>query len=121
MRATADLTAAPAEIAAILGIQAGRRALRRQETTADDEQTVIVTTLWFPPDVAAQAPKLADSRPLPAGSLGYIAAATGNQAARVDEESSAAAASLDDAAVLGVPDGSPVLRTRVGMRTPPPS
>jgi DNA-binding GntR family transcriptional regulator len=112
VRATAALAPAPAEIAKILGIPAGRRALRRQETKADDGQAISVTTTWFPEVVAAQAPKLADGRPLPAGSLGYITEATGNRAVRVGEENAAAAASPEDSAILGVPDGAPVLLTR---------
>jgi GntR family transcriptional regulator len=112
LRVTAALTAAPAEIAKILGIPAGRRALRRQETEADDGQAITVTTTWFPPDVAAGAPGLADSRPLPAGIVAYIAEATGMRAARIHEENTAAAASSEDAALLGAPPGSPVLLTR---------
>jgi GntR family transcriptional regulator len=112
LRATAALTAAPAETAKILGIPAGRRALRRQETRADDGQAISITTTWFPPDIAAGAPKLADSQPLPAGDLPYIAEATGNRATRVTEENAAAAASPEAAATLGVPPGSPVLLTQ---------
>src|SRR5260370_34541638 len=91
LRATAALTAAPAEITKILGLPAGRRALRRQETKVDDGQAITVTTTWFPPDVAAGAPRLADSQPLPAGIIAYIADATGQRAARIHEANPAAA------------------------------
>jgi GntR family transcriptional regulator len=111
-RATAAMTAAPPEVAEILGIPAGRRAARRDETILDDGQAVSVTTTWFPPAVAASAPKLADNLPLPAGYLAYIAEVTGNRASRMREENAAAAASADDAALLGVQQGTPVLRTR---------
>ena len=111
-RATAALTAAPAEIAAILGVPVGRRAVRREETTLDDGQVVSVTTVWFPPDVAAGAPKLADSLPLPAGSLAYLAETTGNRPRRAHEQNSAMASNAETSSLLGVPQGSPVLFTR---------
>jgi DNA-binding GntR family transcriptional regulator len=112
LRTTAALTAAPADMAKILGIPAGRRALRRQETRTDGGQAISITTTWFPPDITAAAPKLAGSQPLPAGDLAYIAEATGNRATRVTEENAAAAASPEVAATLGVPPDSPVLLTR---------
>jgi DNA-binding GntR family transcriptional regulator len=112
VRVTAALTAVPAEIANILDLPVGSRALRRQETTLNDGRAISITTTWFPPEIAAQAPKLSDSQPLPAGSLAYIAEATQNRATRIDEENAATAASPEDAAVLGVPPESPVLLTR---------
>jgi DNA-binding GntR family transcriptional regulator len=112
LRTTAALTGAPAEMARILGIPAGRRAVRRQETRTDGGQAISITTTWFPPDITAAAPKLADSQPLPAGDLAYIAEATGNRASRVTEENAAAAASPDVAATLGAPPGSPILLTQ---------
>jgi GntR family transcriptional regulator len=111
-RATAALTAAPAEIAAILGIAAGRRAVRREETTLENGQAIAVTTTWFPPAVVTGAPKLADSQPLPAGSIAYITEATGNRPRRVHEENTATAGQAETAELLGVPPGSPVLLTR---------
>jgi DNA-binding GntR family transcriptional regulator len=49
---------------------------------------------------------------LPAGALAYIAEATGNRVARVDEEIAASPAVDEVAAALGVDPGSPVLVTR---------
>ena len=106
------MTAAPPEVAEILGIPAGRRAARRDETILDDGQAVSITTTWFPPAVAAAAPKVADSLPLPAGYLAYIGEVTGNRASRMREENAAAAVGTDDAALLGVQPGTPVLLTR---------
>jgi DNA-binding GntR family transcriptional regulator len=110
--ATAARAAAPAAVAEILGIPAGRRALRRQETCLDGDQAVSVTQTWFPPAVSDKAPRLADSQPLPAGALAYIAEATGTRAARAIEENAAVPGDEDTAKVLGVPVGSPVLVTR---------
>ncbi len=111
-QATAAVTKAPAEIAEILGIPPGSRIVRREETKGDSNHVSSVTTTWFPPDIAGKAPMLAENRPLPAGTLAYIAEATGSGAARVHEQTAAVAASPDIAATLGVPAGSPVLLTR---------
>ena len=110
---SAARTAAPGHVAAILGIPSGRRALRRTETHSDDGQPASITVSWYPPGVADHAPRLADSQPLPAGALAYIAEATGIRAARADEDYAAAPASDETADVLGISPGSPVLITRV--------
>ena len=97
----AGKAAAPAPVAEILGIPSGRRALRRTETRGDDGQAASITVSWYPPAIADRAPRLADDQPLPAGTLAYIAEATGNRAARVDEENAAGPAGDDIAAALG--------------------
>jgi GntR family transcriptional regulator len=107
----AGKAAASAPVAEILGIPSGRRALRRTETRGDDGQPASITVSWYPPAIADQAPSLADDRPLPAGSLAYIAEATGSRAARVDEENAAMPAGDDTAATLGVNPSSPILVT----------
>jgi GntR family transcriptional regulator len=112
VRAEAGMEPVPGEVAEVLGIAAGRRAVRRRETGLSGGHAVAVTTTWFPPDVAAAAPQLAAGEVLPAGSLGYIAEVSGMRASVVREESAAAAAGADDAAMLGVPPGSPVLLIR---------
>jgi DNA-binding GntR family transcriptional regulator len=113
---TASKVAAPADVAEILGIPAGRRALRRQETRGGDTITSLVTT-WYPPGIAEKAPRLADRPPLPAGTLAYIAEATATRATRASEEALAAAADEDTATALGVAPGSPVLITRTRYQT----
>ena len=84
---TAGKAAAPGPVAEILGIPSGRRALRRTETRGDNGQPASITVSWYPPAIADRAPRLADSQPLPAGTLAYIAEATGTRAARADEDS----------------------------------
>jgi DNA-binding GntR family transcriptional regulator len=110
--AAAAKAAAPGPVAEILGIPSGRRALRRTETRSDDGQAVSITVFWYPPAIADKAPRLADSHPLPAGTLAYIAEATGTRATRADEDYAAAPADDDNAAALGIIPGSPVLVTR---------
>ena len=83
---TAGKAAAPGPVAEILAIPPGRRALRRTETREDNGQPASLTVAWYPPEIADRAPRLADSQPLPAGTLAYIAEATGTRAARADED-----------------------------------
>jgi GntR family transcriptional regulator len=109
---TTGKTATSGPVAEILGIPSGRRALRRTETRDDNGQPASITVSWYPPGVADRAPRLADSQPLPAGALAYIAEATGTRAARADEDYAAEPAADDIAAALGITPGSPVLITR---------
>jgi GntR family transcriptional regulator len=111
--ASAGKAAAPSQVAELLGIPSGRRALRRTETRSDGGQAASASISWYPPDIADRAPRLADSQPLPAGALAYIAEATGTRAARVDEDYAAAPADDAAAAALGISPGSPVLAIRV--------
>jgi len=110
--ATAGKAAAPGPVAEILGIPAGRRALRRTETREEGGQPASLTVSWYPRGIADRAPRLAGSQPLPAGTLAYIAEATGTRAARADEDHAAAPAGAGTAAALGISPGSPVLITR---------
>jgi GntR family transcriptional regulator len=114
---TATRAAAPAQVAAILGIPSGRRALRRTETRSADGQPASITTSWYPPAIAAAAPRLAESQPLPAGTLAYITQAASARPARALEEHAAVAADDDTAATLGITPGTPVLITRTRHHT----
>ncbi len=103
----------PVHVAEILGVQAGRRSLRRQEIRSDeDDEAISVTAAWYPSVITEKAPHLTDSQPLPAGALAYIAETTGLRAARATEETSATAADPGTAASLGIASGAPVLITR---------
>lgn len=109
---TAGKTAAPAEVAEILGIPAGRRALRRRETRGGDGRVTGFVTTWYPPSIAGTAPRLAEPQPLPAGTLGYITEATAIPARRASEEAIAATADENAAVLLSVVPGSAILITR---------
>ena len=110
--AAAGKAAAPGPVAEILGIPSGRRALRRTETRGGNGQPASISIFWYPPAIADRARRLADSQALPAGTLAYIAEATGTRASRADEDSAAAPAADDTAATLGITPGSPVLLIR---------
>jgi GntR family transcriptional regulator len=114
---TTTRAAAPAQVAAILGIPSGRRALRRTETHSADGQPAAITTAWYPSAIVAAAPRLAESQALPAGTLAYITEAAGARPARALEEHAAATADDDTAATLGITPGAPVLITRARHHT----
>jgi DNA-binding GntR family transcriptional regulator len=114
---TATRAAAPSQVAAILGIPSGRRALRRTETRNADGQPASITTAWYSPAIAAAAARLAESQAVPAGALAYITEAAGARSARALEEHAAAAADDDTAAALGITAGTPVLITRTRHHT----
>jgi GntR family transcriptional regulator len=118
VKATAAPTAAPPEIAEILGIPAGRRALRRQETRYGNGKPVSMTVTWLPQAVAAMAPRLADAKPLPAGVMAYLAEATGERGVRITEKNAALPADEDTAESLGIATGTPVLVSRARHYTP---
>jgi DNA-binding GntR family transcriptional regulator len=107
--------ATPNHVAEILGIPSGRRALRRAETRGSDGHASSYAVSWYPPAVADAAPRLADSQPLPAGPLAYIAEATSIRLRRAEEQCSAEAADDDIAGALGVAPGSPVLTVRARL------
>jgi GntR family transcriptional regulator len=114
---TATRAAAPAQVAAILGIPSGRRALRRTETRSADGKPAAITTAWYPPAIADAAPRLTESQALPAGPLAYITEAAAARPARALEEHAAAAADDDTAAALGISPKAPVLVTRARHHT----
>jgi DNA-binding GntR family transcriptional regulator len=110
--AIAEMTAAPTDVAEKLGIPSGRRALRRQEIHLDNGVPISLATTWFPPAVTTQAPRLADSEPIPAGSFAYLAEVSQIRLARVVEDRAALPADEDNVRSLNVPLGSPVLMTK---------
>src|ERR1700683_5150185 len=112
VKAEAAMTAAPADVAEILGIPSGRRALRRQETHLDKTTPVSVSDTWFPPAVTAEAPLLTENKPLPAGALAYIAEAAEQRVTRAVEERAALPADTDAARALNVQPDLPVLVTK---------
>ncbi|HET9895664.1 MAG TPA: GntR family transcriptional regulator [Streptosporangiaceae bacterium] len=110
--ATAEMTAAPADFAAILGVPAGRRVLRRIEIRHVDGKPFSFTAFWLPSAITAKAPRLADSKPLPAGPIAYIADVTDSRVGRIIEAHAAMPADADIAKALAVAPHTAVLVRR---------
>lgn len=75
--------APPGEIAQLLQLGHGQTALRRDRLVLlDDGTPMTLVTAWFPPDVADECPRLAQTGPIAEGTTHYIARATGRAPAR---------------------------------------
>jgi DNA-binding GntR family transcriptional regulator len=83
----------------------------------DGGQTVSVMTSWFPPAISAEAPRLADSKPFPAGVVAYITEVTGDRTVSIVEEWATVLADEDVARQLKIPPKSPVLVNRARQCT----
>lgn len=109
----ADLSTPPEWVADLLGIEVGGQAVRRQRITHNsDDQPVSASTSWFSADLAETVPALLQRERIVGGTPSAIEAATGRRAVASEEAATAAAASEDQATLLGVTPGDPVLLSR---------
>ena len=109
----ADLTVPPEWVADLLGVEGDGQALRRQRVTHNaDGEPVSASTSWFAADLAETVPALLLRERIIGGTPSAIEAATGRRAVASEEASTAAAASPEHAALLGVTPGAPVLLSR---------
>ena len=106
---SADEVSASGEIADALGILAGDNVIRRERVVRRKDEVVSASVSWFRSDVAALAPELRETKRLRQGSFAYLEEATGAKVVAGREMVTAAGATIEDAARLGVEVGSPVL------------
>ncbi|MFE3865777.1 UTRA domain-containing protein [Streptomyces goshikiensis] len=94
---TAGIVPTPRDIADVLGIAPGGKAIRRSRVYRDTHGIVSHSTSWIPVELAQAIPELAKSERLKGGpSLDLIARATGRHVVqRVDEESARIATAQD--------------------------
>lgn len=108
----AELVPAPEQVADALGIEAGTQAIRRSRITYRGETPVAASVSWFTGELADAAPRLLETERIPQGTPGYIEETTGRVMTTGRDQLAADAATEQEAADLGVPVGSPVLRSR---------
>lgn len=109
----AELAAPPEWVADLLGTEEGDQAVRRQRVTHNSEdQPVSASVSWFSADLAETVPALLVRERIVGGTPSAIEAATGRRAVATEEATSAASASEEQAALLGVSAGAPVLLSR---------
>ncbi|MBE2998708.1 GntR family transcriptional regulator [Nocardiopsis sp. HNM0947] len=106
----AELTPAPEDVADALGVPVGSDVVRRQRLTLRDGMPSSASTSWFKGEVAEVAPLLLEQKRLPQGTPKYVEEKAGLVPASGKDQLRADIASEEDAAVLGIPLGSPVLR-----------
>lgn len=110
----ADLVPAPESAAAALGVDAGAPVIRRLRTTFNASDTPLSTSVsWFDGGLADVAPLLLQTDRIIQGTARYIEEQTGRTRSLQERMYiSAGSATAEEAAALGVPEGSSVLRTR---------
>lgn len=109
----ADLTTPPEWVADLLGVEGDGPALRRQRVTHNaDAEPVSASTSWFSADLAETVPALLSLERIPGGTPSAIEAVTGRRAVASEEASAADAATQEQASLLGVEPGAPVLLSR---------
>lgn len=106
---SAELAPAPAHIADALGIDENAPAIRRHRITHNERGPVSCSTSWFHPDLAAVVPALLVKERIQGGTPSAIEQATGRRARSVVDQFTAAEATAEQAAELGVAEGSPVV------------
>lgn len=104
----AGLVPAPDMVADALGLPHGAEVIRRQRVTLRDDVPVSASVSWMPGDLATAAPLLLTTERIRTGTIGYVEQVTGRVVTSGLDQHSARAATAQDAADLGVPEGSPV-------------
>lgn len=92
----AELTEAPPEVRAALGLPDGSQAVRRHRVTRRDGEVIEVSTSWFPPTTGAVAPLLLSTERIPTGTAAYVSSQTGAVLAHGQETSYARLASSSE-------------------------
>lgn len=109
----AGLVPAPERVADALGIDEGAPAIRRRRTTyAGDEAPVSTSVSWFDGALAAKSPLLFETRRIVEGTVKYVADQTGRVLTSTHTQHAAGLAGAEDAAELGVAEGTAILLSR---------
>lgn len=109
----ADLADPPQWVADLLGVEDGGQAVRRERVTHNsDDQPVSASVSWFSGDLATTVPALLVRERIVGGTPSAIEAVTGRRAMATEEATTAAAATAEQAALLGLAAGDPVLLSR---------
>ncbi|WP_181773800.1 GntR family transcriptional regulator [Amycolatopsis pittospori] len=109
----AGLVPAPERVADALGIDEGAPAIRRRRTTyAGDEVPVSTSVSWFDGALAAKSPLLFETRRIVEGTVKYVADQTGRVLTSTHTQHAAGLAGAEDAAELGVAEGTAILLSR---------
>lgn len=104
----------PTHVASVLGVPRGSKALLRRWLTVDEDGPVELVSSYFPLELADRT-ELGAADPLPGGLLAHLQA-RGIVIDTVGERICARAATDDEASLLELPDGIPVLGILVTSR-----
>ncbi|MDH2392234.1 GntR family transcriptional regulator [Streptomyces sp. HNM0663] len=98
-----EMLTPPSHVADALGLSAGVGALHRARLVlAEDDTPMTYVTAWFPPDIAAQCPRLAQKGPIAEGTTHYVRRETGRGPVLGVDETTVRLATSAEADHLGV-------------------
>lgn len=105
---SARVVPASAHVADALGLPEGADVIERRRVTYKDDAPVSASCSWFDAALAAEAPKLLEAERIREGTPGYIQAVSGRRYATGRDQVTAKAATVEDAALLGITEGAPI-------------
>lgn len=108
----AGIVVAPNRVANLLGLPPGSKAFLRQYALSDEHEPIEIVSAWFPLDLAAGT-DLASPEPMREGLRRHLQQRKGVRLDHAVERVIARPASPDEAAVLKINVGSPVLNVLV--------
>lgn len=108
----AGIVVAPARVTTLLDLPEGSKAFLRQVVMSDAGEPVELVSAWFPLDLATGT-ALASPEPLGEGIRRHLQQRKGVRLDHAVERVIARAANADEAAVLKIPQGAPVLNVLV--------
>lgn len=108
----ADYDAAPDDVAAALGIDAGAQVIRRQRLIHADDEPVELSTAWYAGSLGEQAPNLLIRERIRAGTTAYVEKTTGRRIRYARDEMSSRLAAAAEREHLRLPEPSAVLLVR---------
>jgi DNA-binding GntR family transcriptional regulator len=109
---SAEMAPVPDFVADALGLEEGQQAIRRHRITNNETGPVSASVSWFHPDLADEVPALLSTDRIPGGTPGAIREATGRSIRSVEERTTVAFATEEQAADLGIEPNSPVFLGR---------
>jgi len=109
---SSELIRAPEVVADALGIDTNEQVVRRERVIERDGAPRSRSVSWLPGHAVDRAPELLTTDRIREGTFSYLARALGQSVTGGREQTCAGQAVEDDALVLGVEIGAPVLLTR---------
>jgi GntR family transcriptional regulator len=110
----AELVPGPEQVVAALQLPGGSEAVRRARLLRNaGGQAIEVSTSWFAPELAAQAPRLLELERIRGGTGKYLGEVTGRQPSYARDQASARLADAEERSLLGLADPAAVLVYRL--------
>jgi len=106
---SAAMVPAPRHVADALDVDEGASVIRRQRAYYDDQGVVALSTSWLPGELAAAAPELLESQPLPKMTFGLVEDRTGRRAVKRRDVVAIKSVSEDASPILALDVGTPTL------------